>query len=165
MRLTNGPGSRRLAITILLLWAWAAAAQTSAPKAARPGRALAADLVKQFRHDVWTQNDGLSGGPVNAIAQTTDGHLWLGTGDGLVRFDGVNFTCFRRSNVPQLVDSEITALAADPAGGLWAGTSSGGVVHYVPGPALTAGKFEHFGSRDGLPDDRLLSLGIDPEGR
>ncbi|HMC59595.1 MAG TPA: two-component regulator propeller domain-containing protein, partial [Candidatus Solibacter sp.] len=116
-------------------------------------------------HDAWSQNEGLSGAPVNAIAQTTDGQLWLGTGDGLVRFNGANFTRFRRSNVPQVVDNEITALAADPAGGLWAATSSGGVLRYVPGSALTAGKFEHYGSREGLPDDHLLTMAVDPQGR
>ena len=102
---------------------WPAVATSS-----QPAHALAPDLVKRFRHDIWTQNEGLSGAPVNSIAQTTDGYLWLGTGDGLVRFGGANFSRFRKSNVPPIVDNEITALAADAAGGLWVATAAGGVI-------------------------------------
>jgi len=131
----------------------------------QPARVLAPDLVKRFRHDIWTQNEGLSGAAINAIAQTADGYLWLGTGDGLVRFGGAGFSRFRKSNAPQIVDNEITALAADTAGGLWVATSAGGVLHYTPGVRLSPGIFEHYGSREGLPDDRLLSIAVDARGR
>src|SRR5471030_1336487 len=166
MVFTNRRGERLAAFAAALLWPCFGPAQSKPPNSGQPASVLAADLVKQFRHDAWSQNEGLSGAPVNAIAQTTDGQLWLGTSDGLVRFNGAKFTWFRRSKVvPQIVDNEITALAADPAGGLWAATSSGGVLHYLPGPAFTGGRFEHYGSREGLPDDHLLSMAVDPRGR
>ena len=91
----------------------------------QPEHALVPDLVKRFRHDIWTQSEGLSGATVKAIAQTTDGYLWIGTGNGLVRFGGASFSRFRKSNVPTIVDNEITALAADVAGGLWVATAAG----------------------------------------
>ena len=50
-----------------------------------PARTLA-----QFQHTGWTERDGLPG-PVFAAVQTVDGYLWLGTGQGLKRFDGVRF--------------------------------------------------------------------------
>jgi signal transduction histidine kinase/CheY-like chemotaxis protein/ligand-binding sensor domain-containing protein len=59
------------------------------------GRASALDPTKavtQYVHDVWTHQDGLPGEAVYTVAQTADGYLWLRTGSGLVRFDGVRFT-------------------------------------------------------------------------
>jgi signal transduction histidine kinase/ligand-binding sensor domain-containing protein/DNA-binding response OmpR family regulator len=165
MHRSRRPHPKLLAITAAAIL-WPAAAMPSAPvTSSQPAHALAPDLVKRFRHDIWTQNEGLSGAPVNAIAQTTDGYLWLGTGDGLVRFGGANFSRFRKSNVPPIVDNEITALAADAAGGLWVATAAGGVIHYTPGAPLSPGTWEHYGSREGLPDDRLLSIAVDARGR
>jgi signal transduction histidine kinase/ligand-binding sensor domain-containing protein len=63
-----------------------------------------------------------SGAP-NAIAQTTDGYLWIGTQNGLIRFDGVRFVPW----VPQkgrLLSSGIFALLAGTDGSLWIGTST-----------------------------------------
>jgi signal transduction histidine kinase/CheY-like chemotaxis protein/ligand-binding sensor domain-containing protein len=64
-----------------------------------------------------------------------------------------------------MMDNEITALAADTVGGLWVATASGGALHYTPGAALSPGTFEHYGSQEGLPDVRLLSIAVDPQGR
>ncbi len=51
--------------------------------------------VSQYIRDAWETEQGFPGGPVHAIAQTTDGYLWLGTEKGLVRFDGVAFRLFQ----------------------------------------------------------------------
>ncbi len=64
---------------------------------------------------------------VNALAQTDDGYLWVGTAAGLARFDGVRFTTISLSR-----DNEqefITALAAGGNGTLWVGCRSGKIVH------------------------------------
>src|SRR5208283_3652663 len=45
--------------------------------------------VSQYSHTAWTARDGFSVGAIFAMAQTPDGYLWLGTGNGLFRFDGV----------------------------------------------------------------------------
>jgi ligand-binding sensor domain-containing protein len=42
----------------------------------------------QYAKTAWTQAQGLPDGSVSTVAQTPDGYLWLGTGEGLVRFDG-----------------------------------------------------------------------------
>src|SRR3954471_16309999 len=44
----------------------------------------------------WMTDDGLPGSDVTGIVQTAAGYLWLGTFDGLVRFDGLKFTVFDR---------------------------------------------------------------------
>jgi signal transduction histidine kinase/ligand-binding sensor domain-containing protein/CheY-like chemotaxis protein len=149
----------------VVLWPGVAAPQPAPGTSSQPVRVLKSDFADRFNAYNWSQKTGLSGASVKAISQTSDGYLWIGTGDGLVRFGGVSFTWFRKSSVPQIIDNEITALAADTVGGLWAATSSGGVLHYTPGAALSPGTFEHYGSSDGLPDNRLLSIAVDTQGR
>ncbi len=56
-------------------------------------KALAPDpglKLAQLIHERWTPAEGAPA-PVYAIAQTPDGYLWLGAGNGLFRFDGVRF--------------------------------------------------------------------------
>src|SRR5687768_10152954 len=75
-------------------------------------RAAALDPDKaltQFGHDVWQLEQGLPQNTVYAIAQTPDGYLWLGTAEGLVRFDGVRFQVFDRRNTPDIPSNVITA--------------------------------------------------------
>jgi ligand-binding sensor domain-containing protein len=47
--------------------------------------------IDQYGHDSWTSQRGLPGEAVYQILQTRDGYLWLRTGSGLARFDGVRF--------------------------------------------------------------------------
>ena len=63
---------------------------------ARPAGASGPDPnrpIKQMRHAMWNEASGLSGS-VYALAQTTDGFLWIGTSTGLYRFDGLKFEPF-----------------------------------------------------------------------
>ena len=48
--------------------------------------------LTQYRHTAWRVQDGSFASAPNAIAQTADGYIWIGTGAGLVRYDGVRFT-------------------------------------------------------------------------
>ncbi len=50
--------------------------------------------LPEYQFDRWTTDDGLPQNAINAILQTQDGYLWLATFDGLVRFDGLQFTVF-----------------------------------------------------------------------
>ncbi|MGE5342564.1 MAG: two-component regulator propeller domain-containing protein [Candidatus Omnitrophota bacterium] len=93
-----------------------------------PGKKLT-----QYRLQVWNMESGLPDNNVLAIRQTRDGYLWIGTQDGLVRFDGFNFQLFNKENVVQLKDNQIRALYEDKHGALWIGTSSGGLVCYNDG--------------------------------
>lgn len=79
---------------------------------------------------------GLPQNNINAIIQSREGYLWLGSFGGLVRFDGVRFTTFDPANTPQLQNSRITALHEDAAGTIWIGHETGDLTR------LAAGKFE-----------------------
>jgi len=124
-----------------------AAALLAALAASQPGPAYGLDpsrRITQYGLDIWLTRDGLPQNSVNAICQTRDGYLWLGTWGGLARFDGVRFTIFNRANTPGLGDSRITALTETPDGSLWIGTAAGGLVR------LKAGVFETFRSASDL---------------
>lgn len=79
-----------------------------------------------YNHSIWTASDGA---PVQVthMAQTPDGWLWLGTPNGLYRFDGVHFSPFAAANGAQLLSPRISELAAQPNGDLYIGYEAPGL--------------------------------------
>ena len=70
--------------------------------------------------------NGLPQNTVQALAQTSDGFLWIGTEVGLVRFDGNGFLAYDQNSKPvTLPGNDIQALLATPDGALWIGTTDG----------------------------------------
>jgi len=47
--------------------------------------------ISQYWHTAWRVQDGVFDSAPNAIAQTNDGYIWIGTNSGLVKYDGVHF--------------------------------------------------------------------------
>jgi signal transduction histidine kinase/ligand-binding sensor domain-containing protein len=86
-------------------------------------------LVSQYGHTAWRIQDGYFGGSVTSIAQTADGYLWIGTLNGLFRFDGVRFVPWAQLAGHQVPTVIISLLAAHD-GSLWIGTDSG-LNHWV----------------------------------
>lgn len=74
---------------------------------------------------VWTRGDGLPVNAVLSLAQTRGGDLWIGTANGLARFDGQKFQTLSRRTTPALWHDDIEALAEDDEGALWIGTLGG----------------------------------------
>src|SRR5262245_2980315 len=68
---------------------------------------------------------GLPQSSVISLAQTPDGYLWVGTRDGLARFDGNRFEVFTEWNTPGLKSSTIVYLFVDSHGAMWVGTPAG----------------------------------------
>ncbi len=99
---------------------------------AATGLAAARPLHEQ-RLDVWTADHGLPHNTVLSLAQTKDGYLWIGTWEGLVRFDGSRFTPLPASMPAALRESGILALTAADDGSLWIGTHGGGIYRYHQG--------------------------------
>ena len=112
--------------------------------------------LTQYSRTIWTQERGLPQDTIRAITQTKDGYLWLGTDEGLARFDGYDFVVFNKAN-GDLPDNSITALAAANDGGLWIGTSNG-LTQY------REGRFKTFTVKEGLPDAAITALHEDHEG-
>ena len=66
--------------------------------------------------NVWRTDEGLPDSAVSSIAQTRDGYLWIGTANGLARFDGVRFALFRSVNTPELHSNRILNLSRTQTG-------------------------------------------------
>jgi len=84
------------------------------------GQAWALDptrTISQFQHQSWTTADGMPA-DIWAITQTRDGYLWLGSVNGLYRFDGLRIERIAANLLPS---PSIHAIAATPDGGLWIG--------------------------------------------
>ncbi len=77
-----------------------------------------------FIVDAWTSKDGLPENAVISVIQTRDGYLWIGTLNGLVRFDGNHFTVFNEYNTPGLNSDRIVYLFEDSHTNLWIGTDT-----------------------------------------
>jgi signal transduction histidine kinase/ligand-binding sensor domain-containing protein len=153
---TQGKGTSSIAfrhhIPVLLpavaaiYWAWAPAACALNPS----------KNITQYTRTVWTQQHGPPQDTVRTIVQTTDGYLWLGTDEGLARFDGHEFTIFNKYK-GDLPSNSVAALAAGADGSLWIGTAEG-LAHY------RNGQFRTYTTQDGLPDNAVGALCLDHSG-
>ncbi len=83
-----------------------------------------AKSVQQYVHRKWGAEEGLASASIRPIAQTSDGFLWLGTLDGLIRFDGMEFTVVSSENTPAFTSNTIRSLSAFGEE-LWIGTADG----------------------------------------
>jgi signal transduction histidine kinase/ligand-binding sensor domain-containing protein len=124
-----------------------------------PAQAPAADCgggLNHFQHTAWTLADGAPP-DIWALAQSPDGYLWLGTGAGLYRFDGVRFEPVRPTQGTAFPAIDITALRVGKAGELWIGYQSGGV------SVLRDSKLTNY--IDGLPRAPIHQFAQDQDGR
>src|SRR5262249_49923519 len=119
-----GPGNREPGmvtakrgwrITLGLLFAWLPCAIALNP---------ALD-VSQYAHTAWKYREGFAKSLILDIVQTPDGYLWLATGLGLLRFDGVRTVPWQPPKDQPLPSSYILHLAAGRDGTLWIGTKNG----------------------------------------
>jgi signal transduction histidine kinase/ligand-binding sensor domain-containing protein len=115
-------------------------------------------VVAQYRFDHWTADNGLPQNSVRGIVQTRDGYLWLTTFDGLVRFDGVRFTVFNKSNSPGIITNRFVQVYEDGQGDLWASTENSGLTR------LHQGSFTTYTTENELPDNGVDSIGDDGYG-
>jgi signal transduction histidine kinase/ligand-binding sensor domain-containing protein len=115
-------------------------------------------LPHQYSIMEWTIDDGLPSNFIRNIIQTTDGFLWIATGRGLSRFDGVSFTTIDRKSFPILLSNDISPLLEDSEGNLWFGTYGGGLYKFQD-DTLSC-----ITDDMGLPSNYVLSLAEDSSG-
>ncbi|MFC2155352.1 two-component regulator propeller domain-containing protein [Acidobacteriota bacterium] len=109
--------------------------------------------ITQYIHDVWGIEQGLPQNTVNTIIQDSTGYLWLGTEEGLVRFNGKNFKIFDKSSVEQILNNRVRALHDDRAGNLWIGTDGGGLTCLK-----RDGTFSVYTTKQGLSHNRVSAI-------
>jgi ligand-binding sensor domain-containing protein len=108
-----------------LLFAWLSLCVFALVFPAKAGATEPPDA--SFIVDAWSTEEGLPQSSVISVIQTRDGYLWLGTLNGLVRFDGNRFTVFDEENTPGLNSDRIVYLFEDSHTNLWVGTDMAGV--------------------------------------
>jgi diguanylate cyclase (GGDEF)-like protein len=120
--------------------------------------------ITQYVQTAWNSASGLPENSVHSITQTNDGYMWLGTEEGLTRFDGVRFVTYTYHNSPGMASDFIGVLAADRDGSLWAGTDSGLTHVRSAGPARGDLKFDSYTRKDGLSGNDVMALCQDADG-
>src|SRR5438045_2454074 len=80
-----------------------------------------------FPFEILTSKDGIADNTVNAITQDAQGFIWIGSEEGLTRYDGYSFVTYRHTedNKESISDNEIYAFCIDKEGSLWIGTGNG----------------------------------------
>ena len=132
-------------------------------------RAIASDVpgVDNIHFRSYGTQQGLSQSTSRAIAQDRSGFIWIGTQDGLNRFDGYEFRVYKsnRDDPWSLSQNHVWALAADADGSLWIGTQAGGLNHYDP----LLDRFVSYQANPGVPNaiasNHVTSLLLDRDGR
>ena len=112
--------------------------------------------ISNFVHRNWTDKDGAPTA-IQAIAQTKDGLLWLGTAAGLYQFDGVTFV---RYNSPSWAKfpAHVSCLLALPDGDLWVGFRYGAI------SVVRNGNVSNYGPAEGVPIGRIYGFAQDQAG-
>lgn len=110
-----------------------------------------------FMIRTWQRKQGLPQDAVRALAQTRDGYLWVGSEDGVARFDGLRFLAFGSRD--GLGGLPVNALLGDSRGWLWVGGASGGL------SCWRNGSFTNYTAADGLPENTITALAEDNDGR
>ncbi len=114
--------------------------------------------IDQYVRQSWKTENGLPQNTITAITQTPDGFMWLGSKEGLIRFDGKQFIEFNSKNTKALKNNEIWALLTDSKGVMWIGTNGGGLVSFQDGA------FKSYNTEEGLADKAVWSLYEDTKG-
>ncbi|MBI3169508.1 MAG: GAF domain-containing protein, partial [Chloroflexi bacterium] len=121
---------------------------------------------KNIRFEQISLEEGLSQSVVNVILQDRKGFLWVGTDDGLNRYDGYNFKVFKpdTSDPFSLSDRSITDIVEDKDGKLWIATRMGGLNRYDP----VSGKFSQYTHNEknsqSIISNQITTLFVDENG-
>lgn len=113
--------------------------------------------LPQLNHREFTVDQGAPGASF-AIAQTTDGTLWMGSTQGLFRFDGARFVRHPDPEEWPISSANVWSLFATRDGGLWAGYRFGGASH------LKDGVLTNYGEAEGLPSGAVLRFELERSG-
>ena len=113
--------------------------------------------------------DGLPNNTVNAIAKDDLGFIWIGTNDGLCRYESSNHIKVFRANNPEisggLQSSNIRSLYLDSKNNLWIGTRLGGLTKFHQ-PSGEWKTFRHDSNNSSsISDDEILTITEDSKGR
>ena len=117
------------------------------------------DIRSEYSLQVWTKNDGLPSNTLHNIVKGDDGFLWIGTSNGLVRFDGSEFKAFTAGNTPQIKANITADLFKDASGKIWFSNGGAGLV------IMDQEIFERLSEDDGLSINHPSSFAEGADGK
>lgn len=123
-----------------LLAALALACSASFVHALDPNR-----ILSQYMREHWGSERGFTGGSVTALAQSSDGYLWIGTEKGLIRFDGFGFRAFPQGVPVAFPIGPVQSLTSDAQGNLWILLQSTRILRYHDGKFELGRELAEFG--------------------
>jgi ligand-binding sensor domain-containing protein len=113
--------SRSLVVLSLLVFASVSLlSQQGLPVVLDPQKSLT-----QYTHQIWETDKTPLEGAIRAILQTRDGYVWIGTQEGLYRFNGEHFSVYNTVTTREMKNRSVYALAEDRDGTLWIATRDG----------------------------------------
>ena len=115
-------------------------------------------LLKYYQLKVWGTEDGLPDSGLTRVIQTPDRFLWIGTFNGLARFDGVNFISKTPKDLAGVSDPAVTSLDLAPNGDLWMGNSTGVAVR-------SHGRWRRYATGADWPGGTVRSIVPLPDGQ
>ncbi|MBR0099679.1 MAG: hypothetical protein IJP90_08170 [Treponema sp.] len=110
-------------------------------------------FLDNYVYQTWTSFGGLAGTMATDILQTKDGYINIGTYEGLVRFDGIEFNTIRRARGNDYKFSSVRAIIEDTNGNLWLGSNDEGVHKIMPD-----GTCKVYTTQNGLPNNSVRAL-------
>jgi ligand-binding sensor domain-containing protein/AraC-like DNA-binding protein len=119
---------------------------------------LAANPFKTLIHRSWSSDEGLPQNSIYSIAQDKEGFLWIGTAEGLVRFDGFSFKLFDKYAFEAFKSNVVLAIHEAADGCLFVGLRNGGLVRKC------GEEFRHFSTEHGLSSNTITSI-VEYDGR
>ncbi|MEN8154570.1 MAG: two-component regulator propeller domain-containing protein [Acidobacteriota bacterium] len=114
--------------------------------------------IHQNMKTIWTAKQGLPSDNITDLIQDKRGYIWIGTFNGLVRFDGINFKVFSSNDNSGFISNSATVIMEGKDGTLWIGTNGDGIARYKDH------KFTGYTYKNGLPDNVVQSLCEDDRG-
>ena len=122
------------------------------------GVGMLAANEEQYSIQSWQTDEGLPQNTVTAVFQGRDGYIWMGTYNGMARFDGVHFTVFDSANTPGLKNSRITSLYQTSDKTIWIGHETGEI------SSLRDSRFTNSFFPRNWPKEEIVAISEDEQG-
>ena len=114
--------------------------------------------IHQNIQTVWTSNQGLPSDNITSVLQDNKGYIWIGTFNGLVKFEGIKFKVFSHNSQNGFKSNSATVIFEDSKKTLWIGTNGNGLAAYKKN------EFTMFTMENGLVSNYINTISEDDSG-
>lgn len=119
---------------------------------------FAQEFPGEYVSSVWTSQEGLPANTITDVMQSSEGYIYLGTYEGLVKTDGVKFEIINRGSNPDFKCSSARKIIEDSKRNLWIGSNDDGVAKF------DGKKYTMYTVDSGLPNNSIRNICEDNNG-